>query len=133
MESKTPIVNSINLKRKVKTLALALPALILLYEMFSPAIKTGAGLIAFHIAKDTYLDKTSHKQTVRNLQKHFRKYDTSVDLNDIIHAGQLRQSGTLEYRLRGCLESNYIAYIPIKIRLPYYGIKVFEWCLKLEK
>ena len=52
-------------------------------------------MIAFSAEKDTYLDKTSHKQTVRNLQKHFRKYDTSVDLDDIIHGDKLRQSGAL--------------------------------------
>ena len=130
MESKTSIKNY---KGIAKTILLALPTLILLYQILGPALKTTAGLIVFHFSKADHIDLTSHKITSRNIQKHFRKYDTSIDLDDIILSGQISRSRAIEYTFRGCLESNYIAYVPIRFHLPYYGVKVFEWCLQLQK
>ena len=130
MESKTTIRK---FKGAVKVLLLALPSLILIYQMFGPALKTTAGLIAFQLSHEEHIDFTSHKFTSRNIQKHFRKYDTSIDLDDIILSGQISRSRAIEYKFRGCLESNYVAYVPIKFHLPYYGVKVFEWCLQLKK
>jgi hypothetical protein len=133
VESKTQIIRN-HYKRLLTKVALVLPSIILALYIITPAVKTTAGIISFELGgRSSIVDEDSQRKTGRNLQKFFRKYDTVIDLDDIINGDSLRRSGNLSFELSGCLESPYTLFVPIKFRLPYYGIKVFEWCLKLKK
>lgn len=115
-------------------LALFLPVSILAFYMVTPAVKTSAGIAIFNIIDtSTIVDIENHKKTGRNLQKFFRKFDTAIDLDDIIFGDNIRLTQSASHPLVGCLSASHTLFVPIKFRLPYYGVKVYEWCLKLKK
>lgn len=131
MEPKTPALTPI-LKSFVAKLVLLLPTLILFYAMFSSAVKTVAGILYFDYYKHVTLVTDDQRQTARNIQKYFRDFETAIDLNDIINAERIKKIDNQSFSFKGCLERDRIAFVPVKIKLPYYGVKVFEWCMEIK-
>ena len=114
-------------------ISLCLPSLILLTYIFLPAAKTIAGIIAFEVSSEKELALAGdHTQANREIQKFFRKFDTTIDLDDIIYGSKIREDGDIPFELQGCLAAKQTVYVPVKFRVPYYGVRVLEWCLVMK-
>ena len=106
------------------------PALLVNY-MVSPCFYGLVGVYSFYIkekhripADEPFMD------TQRRLQRYFMKFDIALDTNDIIHGKELRKNKTLPFKMKGCLRKHdVIAYVPLTLRLPYFGTQTYEWCL----
>lgn len=130
MESKTAIKGSQRLHR----IALFLASISLLAWVILPAVKTSIGLITFNQSFEMSNHQYSEFDEIqRKIQSHFKKYDTFIDPDDIIDSGNVKRLGIIQHKISHCLQKDLVVYVPVIIRLPFFGKGTFEWCETIGK
>lgn len=69
----------------------------------------------------------------RSIQKHFLGYRLYLPLEDIFVAQPKGNSDLKRFTLlmrKACGYGRVYVWLPLKLRLPFIGDKVFEWCWK---
>ncbi len=75
-----------------------------------------------------------HHKIRRSIQKHFLGYGVYIPLEDIVLPKESTNSqDKLTFLMRNaCGQAKLYVWVPLKIRLPYFGGKTWEWCWKLN-
>ncbi len=77
-------------------------------------------------------DDSAELRIRRTLQKHFLKYGVYLPVEDIIvvnkKAGLRNRAVFLMQKI--CGKGRIYVWVPLKMRLPIVGDRVFEWCWK---
>jgi hypothetical protein len=90
-----------------------------------------------NIPKDSFqLVEPARTEFKRTEQKYFLDYGVYVPLEDIMYVEQLSSSGE-RYRealLDACedisLKNGMAIWLPLRVKLPLLGERVYEWCWK---
>lgn len=99
-----------------------------------PAIQTMFAVISFPGIRQDSEEISDHKTfsltTIRNIQQHFRKYNTHILPEDILfrsaeHSYQEKIFLLLD---RSCGHGNVYVWVPLIFRFPFVGNRVTEWC-----
>lgn len=114
------------------TASLVLPLGFLCFLMFGSAVKTAAGILAFQMSPPAELREASLEQVRNTVQSFFRPYKTAVHLDDIIELSQISNELPNLSAKDDCFKAEMIAFVPVEVTIPYYGRKIFEWCLKIK-
>lgn len=90
-----------------------------------------------HLGKDSLnLVEPARTEFKRHEQKYFLEYGIYVPLEDIMYTEQLPSSGeryaeSLRLTCADLSSKNGLAvWLPLRIKLPLMGERVFEWCWK---
>lgn len=112
---------------------LCTPTAILTSHMIGDAFHTLAAIYAFHKLEQPKLSQQNLSfENIRiRTQKFFsNKYSIEIHNDDIIHASLITSDKKIyPFQPYGCMKNQIIAYIPIQVRYPFYGVKTYEWCL----
>ena len=100
-----------------------------------PAVMAMAGVMAqepLKLADADLVDATHVFTTKRAIQKHLLSFATYVPLEDIVAASPRDvASGDLSLLMqKACGRGKLFVWIPLRIRLPIVGERVYEWCWK---
>lgn len=78
------------------------------------------------IASDEPLQKSK-------IQRHFLRYGVYVPFSDIISKSSHDdlEKALFSQHAEFCGPSRIYIWLPLKVRFPIFGYKVFEWCFKL--
>ena len=69
--------------------------------------------------------------TQRKIQKHFLSYGVYIPIDDIVvNMGLNKLDNYNQLHESTCGTAKIYIWLPIKIRFPIIGEKVWEWCLK---
>jgi hypothetical protein len=102
----------------------------------SPAIRAVIGLVSVRSEMKAAL-RTSEFNVLeirRNIQMRFLKFDVYIPLDDIIFLGDNQDlDRTLEQVMKtNCGKDGFSVWLPIKLRFPFAGEKVIEWCSQVN-
>ncbi|MCY4443635.1 MAG: hypothetical protein OXC44_02410 [Proteobacteria bacterium] len=121
------------IKLCLKWLIYVLPTVLLVGYMMYPFVKSAMGVYGFYQVERQALEmETDHSVIQTRTQQFFMSYGTNIDILDVINVEALRKNGYLKFAPHGCLENAVVAYVPFRMRLPYWGIKTFEYCLVIK-
>lgn len=112
---------------------LLIPILILAGWCALPSIKamTAASIIS-RATKEAILASPQPLQKSK-IQRHFLRYGVYVPFSDIISKSSHDdfEQTLVSQHTQLCGPSRIYIWLPLKVRFPVFGYKVFEWCFKL--
>ena len=117
----------------IRYLLLALPLLFALLWSCKPALYALAASFTFEPREYSSIEweqNTSQLDFGRSIQKHFRKFDIYIPLDDIMYRPH---SPTYQEKLflqldQACGHGNVYVWVPLYFRFPLKGNKALEWC-----
>lgn len=79
---------------------------------------------------ENFEDSTERYRFRRTIQRHFLKHSLYLNLDDIILSENDQSTAQkLTFLMRkACGQAKMYVWVPMKIRLPVIGSKVWEWC-----
>ena len=100
-----------------------------------PSLMAIAGTVAqepLKLAEADLVDASRIFATKRAIQKHLLSFATYVPLEDIVTAAPSDvAAGDLSLLMqKACGRGKLFVWIPLRIRLPIVGERVYEWCWK---
>lgn len=122
-----------SLKAYLIRTSLLIPIIILLTWSFFPIVKTFFATSSITRLQKNGIIYSPLNEQKRKLQFHFSRYGIYVPFNDIISKSSLLITEQKIYKdhIKIFGRSNIYIWLPLKIRIPLLGEKVYEWCFKL--
>lgn len=122
-------------KRLILLVLLIAPTIAALVWAGWPSVMAIAGVMTHEplkLADDDLVDTSRVFATKRSIQKHLLHFGTYVPIEDIVTASPRDvASGDLSLLMqKACGRGKVFVWIPLRIRLPIVGERVYEWCWK---
>ena len=101
-----------------------------------PAINALVGLVTVRSEMKVVLrpSELNVLEIRRSIQMRFLKFDVYIPLDDIIYLGDSQDlDRTLEQVMKtNCGKEGFSVWLPIRLRFPFAGEKVIEWCSQVS-
>jgi hypothetical protein len=94
-------------------------------------IRTVKTLPSIQFSTEDSTNPTAIKQVRRNIQKHFRDSGIYIPTEDILTFAPTKRSEALLMQ-KVCGKGTLFVWVPLKVRLPFVGERIKEWCFKVE-
>lgn len=127
----------LGLPRAIASIIAILPWLIALGWTFAPSVRALLASIDLELTPSVIQlngDGSTSTSVKRQIQRHYREYGIYVPLEDIYFSSEAKESNArLSFLMqKACGRATLYVWIPLRLRLPLEGEKVFDWCWKFN-
>ena len=125
-----------------KVFLLSLPSFLLIIYILYPGLKSLSAVYSFKSSiklqqselnfSDKSVEDIDQSEVLRMVQLFFNKYDIAIDSQNIINTKKFISDHAINYDLIDCMKNSIVIFVPIKIRLPFAGFYIYEYCIVLK-
>jgi len=120
------------LAKPVRYLLLLTPLFAAIWLSFGDSLRAGMATMTLNPSSLAAMNEETALQLRRNIQQHYRQYGLHLPIEDIVVVSKNRdEPDKLTFLMRkACGQGKVYVWVPLKLKLPFLGNRVVEWCWK---